>query len=809
LEAHALPRTLQVTRLNLPSLALALWLSCALSLPAQQGAAAAAHEGLQAGPWQLLGPFPNPDGNAPSEHAVQGRLKDMRLGKPWSALEERFTSGAKMISWKEVHGTNPRGQDPLDSGSFSFNQLFDQSTSTKQAAYLYCPLDAAQAMDVDVLFGSDDGCVLWLNGKELLRRPFSRKNNPYEEQVRLPLEQGRNHLLLEVSSANGWWGCEMQAARGTSQLDINRAVDRGVAYLLRRQLIDGSWEETQFQYRNGGTALVLYTLLSSGVDPHHPAILRGLEYLRTAPSSHTYSAGCELMMLASLEDPAVLPWIEERADDLISWQLNNGGWAYPEGHWDMSCTQFAALGLRAAAESGAEIPKKVWVSMVDLCLDSQERPDRKRLPLRAGFAYYPGARAATGSMTAAGIAVLAIAREQLGDDLKRTEVPRVEEALQLSTQVLEEDFTTAVNPGFDLNWRYYWLYGVERVSALLGRPTLGHHDWYREGAAFLVNDQGADGQWSTPWGRNEATTCFALLFLKKATAQAVATGVSATRSEHYQSEGTADPAVLHVNARAPATMWMESKKDAHGVKRKLIAARYSTRRPGSTDWIEIGMGEGGRLALQHAFPGPGFWEVRAEVFASPPPNASGPGAGGDPSAVKPTASPVSLGFTAIVLCDYQVGIREEDLRYASDSTRNELPRSRPEILISSQLGGRGGEALIDGKPWSGWQCAANDATPTIDIKCKRRPRASHLLLTQMRTRQSDQANNPRPTQVEIWINKDKVPLLVDLEPDATRKTIIELPKHPKVGTLKIVVTKVSGGTLGALAVGFGEVELQN
>ena len=36
----------------------------------------------------------------------------------------------------------------------------------------------------------------------------------------------------------------------------------------------------------------------------------------------------------------------------------------------------------------------------------------------------------------------------------------------------------------------YYLYGVERVGRLTGRRFIGGHDWYREGADYLVRQQG-------------------------------------------------------------------------------------------------------------------------------------------------------------------------------------------------------------------------------------------------------------------------------------------------------------------------------
>ena len=75
----------------------------------------------------------------------------------------------------------------------------------------------------------------------------------------------------------------------------------------------------------------------------------------------------------------------------------------------------------------------------------------------------------------------------------------------------------------DLN--YYYLYALERAGMLYGTDKFGEHDWYWEGAKVIVNDQNADGSWGHREKREEDTwdTCFAILFLKKAT-RAIATG---------------------------------------------------------------------------------------------------------------------------------------------------------------------------------------------------------------------------------------------------------------------------------------------
>ena len=76
---------------------------------------------------------------------------------------------------------------------------------------------------------------------------------------------------------------------------------------------------------------------------------------------------------------------------------------------------------------------------------------------------------------------------------------------------------------------YYYLYGLERLGTLGGFEKVGTHAWYPDGAKHLVGAQAATGEWN---GNDEVQpsdildTCFALLFLKRAT---LPVGVTLTR----------------------------------------------------------------------------------------------------------------------------------------------------------------------------------------------------------------------------------------------------------------------------------------
>ena len=94
-------------------------------------------------------------------------------------------------------------------------------------------------------------------------------------------------------------------------------------------------------------------------------------------------------------------------------------------------------------------------------------------------------------------------------------------------------YTLMRNPGAPGRmWQYDYLYGLERAFVILGKRTIGTRDWYREGARMLVKEQQVDGRWQPQGhlgqfgGRASGAagfrtdlldTCFALLFLKRAT----------------------------------------------------------------------------------------------------------------------------------------------------------------------------------------------------------------------------------------------------------------------------------------------------
>jgi len=124
---------------------------------------------------------------------------------------------------------------------------------------------------------------------------------------------------------------------------------------------------------------------------------------------------------------------------------------------------------------------------------------------------------AYGSMTAGGVGALTIYDYMLKKDWKKD--ANVKNGLAW----LAKNFSVTSNPGRGNAWELYYLYGLERAGVLYGTEKIGDHDWYFEGAKYLLSTQAADGSWTVSGGEHPTwDTCFAILFLKKATKPLVA-----------------------------------------------------------------------------------------------------------------------------------------------------------------------------------------------------------------------------------------------------------------------------------------------
>jgi len=205
---------------------------------------------------------------------------------------------------------------------------------------------------------------------------------------------------------------------------------------------------------------------------------------------------------------------------ILGHQHKTGGWRYGAVNnpgEDLSATQFALLGLRAASQAGYPVSKvspKSWSAAAEYV--------RKMQVASGGFRYgHQGPTDATGSMTACGIVSLVICREQIEIDGK-TAPSWINPSVKRGLDALDKMYLPAQNTregAGHMGHNYYYMYGVERAGDIVGRKEFGGKDWYVRGALYLVGAQ-QGGKWvdATAFRPHDVLgTCFALLFLKRAT----------------------------------------------------------------------------------------------------------------------------------------------------------------------------------------------------------------------------------------------------------------------------------------------------
>jgi hypothetical protein len=347
---------------------------------------------------------------------------------------------------------------------------------------------------------------------------------------------------------------------------VNAALDKGKDWLLKSQRPDGSWSFFTHHraFPMGSTGLAVLTLLKCGVPRTHPSVVKACAYLRTLPLRRVYSVSVLLMALDAkyapardpfaVEDfdrygqrrrkdpcskeitPADLAWMKEGVDYLLEHQQAGGYWRYPSGGFDLSNTQFALLGLHAASRCGVKVSQHVWLDALRFCLGHQDKTGEPVMykanevrgryrfewterAIARGFKYHFDSPQASASMTTAGLTCLVVCQSRLWRVRAFTGQLRADtrRGVRDGMAWLQQHFRVDANTGGQGRWLYYYLYGLERAGVLGRYRFLGLHDWYKAGAEFLLPRQEPQGYWTT--NVHWEGTCFALLFLKRATSR--------------------------------------------------------------------------------------------------------------------------------------------------------------------------------------------------------------------------------------------------------------------------------------------------
>ncbi|TAJ08077.1 MAG: hypothetical protein EPO68_15855 [Planctomycetota bacterium] len=605
---------------------------------------------------------------------------------------------------------------------------------------------------------------------------------------------------------------------------IDSGIERGVEWLIDQQQRDGSWGNHQVVYPAGMTGLALYALQRCGVRADHPSIRRGYAYLDSIEPRETYGLSFALLAYGVDPPPERKKRMQQLLERLLSWQRDSG-WGYPEAlagtrgfegvhdKADLSCTQYAALALRACQSAGLDVPKEAWLRCIDAAdafLGPVERLNttgatKGARQEAAGFRYLVE-REPTGSMTAAGICVMKLARNGLADRLPQQPNDKSRRGIELGLAWLGSRFDVNADVGGDKAWHLYFLYGIERVGGLLEIDRIGASAWYEDGAEWLVKRQNGDGSWRAPEAggdpahvrQSESDTCFALLFLKRATRAARTVALDELLKAPRQSDADVK---LRASGRGPVTVWIEGFAERvvaehAGAGVRVVAVEY---RSGDEVLARVGADadarwDGEPLATSLVFDRPGQRELVAVVHVR---KADAGDAG---TSVELRSQPIKLRVDGV--------LRPWMLEVAGERAQNLALATASSGSASSELqAAQPGAAVTDGWQWTRWLCARDDKQPTLTLEFKKAVRASELVLHPACTRYAELGRFDRVRTVQVRVNHDKKALEVQAPADELEPIRVPLGKGVAITKLEVRIAARDKGGAEAGTTGWTEIAL--
>ncbi|MEX0652655.1 MAG: prenyltransferase/squalene oxidase repeat-containing protein [Phycisphaeraceae bacterium] len=276
--------------------------------------------------------------------------------------------------------------------------------------------------------------------------------------------------------------------------EAERAIDRGLAYLLANQQADGSW---------GGpahTSLALMAFMLKGyfpdpdqTDRYGPQLDRALNYLINQSRQHggyfggnMYHHALATLALAEAwgmsRHPNLRETLKAAVEVTLRAQHSSGGWRYqpmPNDH-DTSVTAMVVVSLAAAHEAGILVPREAMDRATAYLIQCQTEeggfgyrgPDEPKFPRSAA-------------------SVLAL---QLGGH-------RHDESVARGLAYLWE---TPVEEAFSDQYFFYAQYYAMQAMYQAGEGY--YQQWYPRIQGLLLQGQRDDGSWNDSHGRSVGTS---------------------------------------------------------------------------------------------------------------------------------------------------------------------------------------------------------------------------------------------------------------------------------------------------------------
>jgi putative heme-binding domain-containing protein len=147
---------------------------------------------LAIGRWYILGPFDNGAGDAGLDKQFISEGGTEKLHPLLSSMS--FPGKHGEIRWRTI-SPNAMGYVDLAAHFAPNNQQI--------VSYLHCNIDSPVEQAATILLGTDDGCKLFVNGKEVLSHRRHEAATPERDTVPVQLNKGSNSILLKINNGDG------------------------------------------------------------------------------------------------------------------------------------------------------------------------------------------------------------------------------------------------------------------------------------------------------------------------------------------------------------------------------------------------------------------------------------------------------------------------------------------------------------------------------------------------------------------------------------------------------------------------------
>jgi hypothetical protein len=301
--------------------------------------------------------------------------------------------------------------------------------------------------------------------------------------------------------------------------ELDAAIQRGLAAIVKEQTDDGSFDSSRFGKNIAVTALACLALMGDGNvpgrGPYGRNVEKGLEFV-LACSTETgllasesangpmYGHGFATLFLGEVYgmtkgggETALSSRVHEalvKACNLIVRSQNNeGGWRYNPVPYDadVSVTICQIMALRSARNAGIEVPKEAIDKAVEYVRKCQNPDGGFRYQANQGFSAWP--------RSAAGVASLYYAGIYEGNDIER------------GVAYLKQNAMPGAQGVSSAHYFYGHYYAVQTMY-LAGGDNWA--TWWPAIRGELLTRQDADGTWPDPSVGPTYGTAMALIILQ-------------------------------------------------------------------------------------------------------------------------------------------------------------------------------------------------------------------------------------------------------------------------------------------------------